>query len=372
MMMNSTKPKVPIVTIAQEYYDFTKWSQTKLKLTPSDTFESGYLYIASNHEEAFTLEAQIKPNPMVEYMQAQIDFIFCITTENNHKSTKIKTNNYTTYVTDGVNISMNYPIITRKKYIPVSMLAIQASSLMVRISINGINFANVNADSIHIDDIEIKVSKREVTHFIGRMPRGYAAGYEKLKQRHLQSKDGQLIIPEFADVVKNILIKKKKKKLFCAWYASKRRVFDKAKCILIPKRQNRKKKSKWSQYQSTTSVDEDKAITPTTVPDFEPTEEEILYQMQKQENQPLILKWRQENKTEPECEFLVLPTVQDQMRMKIIMERENMYFGLKKQRKIKGILKKNENKKSNFKSTKKIIFNLSKNTTKICSRWINQ
>ena len=134
------------------------------------------------------------------------------------------------------------------------------------------------------------------------------------------------------------------------------------------------KKSKWSKYQSTTtSINEDDAITTTTVPDFEPTEEEILYQMQKQENQALISKWRQENKTKPECEFLVVPTVQDQMRMKIIMERENMYLELKKQRKIKGILKKSENdKKSNANTTKKIIFNLNKNSTKICSRWINQ
>ena len=372
--MNSTKPKVPIVTIAQEYYDFTKWSQTKLQLTPSDTFVSGYLYIASNLEEAFTLEAQIKPNAMVEYLQAQIDFIFCITNENNNNSTKIRTNKYTTHVTDGVNISMNYPIITKERYIPISILAIEASSLMVRISINGINFAAITANSIHIDDIEIKVSKKEVTRFIARLPSGYAAGYEKLKQQHLQSKDGQLIIPEFPDIIKNILIKKKQKKLFCAWYASKRRVFDKSKCILIPKRQNRIKKSKWSQYQSTTtSINEDDSIIHTTVPDFEPTEEEILYQMQKQENQSLISKWRQENKTKPECEFLVVPTVQDQMRMKIIMERENMYFELKKQPKIKGILKKKvENKKSNTNTTKKIIFNLNKNTTKICSRWINQ
>ena len=366
----STKPKVPIVTIAQEYYEFTKWSQTKMQLTPSETFLSGQLYVTSNHEETFSLEAQLKANSTIEYFQAQMDFIFCISNENNYS--KIKTKNYSTYVTDGVNISMKRPIITRK-YIPLSTLEREASSLMVRISINGIDKANVNGDSIHIDDIEIKVSKKEVKSFIARMPHGYAAGYEKLKQKHLQSKNGQLIIPELQDVVKKILLKKKKDQLFFHWYSSKRKVFDKSKCIFIPKRQNRTKKiSKWNQYQSTTSIHETNSIAPTSVPDFEPTDEEILYQMQKPENQHLITKWRQENKTKPKCEFLVVPTVQDQMRMKIIMERENLYLRLKKQRKIKGILKKNENEKSNTKSTKKITFNLNKNKTKMCSRWINQ
>ena len=362
----SRKEKIPIVTIAQEYYEFTQWSETKMQLTPSDTFVFGELYIACNDEEMFTLEAQAKYKSSIQYLQAQMDLIFCISNQN---KSKIKTKNYTTYLTEGVNISMNYPIITRK-YIPLSILQQQASSLLVRISINGIDKTNVTGNSIHIDDIEIKASKKEIKSFIARMPHGYAAGYDKMKQQHLQSKNGQLIIPELADIVKQILIKKKRDKLFLHLYSSKRKVFDESKCIFIPKRQHRnKKKSKWNQYQST-SIDEINSRAPTTVPDFEPTQEEILYQIEKEENQDLISKWEQENKTKPECEFLVMPTVQHQMRMRIIMERENIYHGLKKQHKIKGILK-SKNQKSNTKTTKKITFNLNKNTTKICTRWIN-
>ena len=363
----SRKEKIPIVTIAQEYYEFTEWSKTKMQLTPSDTFIFGELYIACNDEEMFTLEAQAKYKPTFQYLQAQMDLIFCIS---NKKKSKIKTKNYITYLTDGVNISMNYPIITRK-YIPLSILQQQASSLLVRISINGIDKTNVNGNSIHVDDIEIKASKKEIKSFIARMPHGYAAGYDKMVKQHLQSKNGQVIIPELAEIVKQLVIKQKRNKLFFHLYSSKRKVFDETKCILIPNRQQQrnKKKSKWHQYQST-GTDEINSIAPPTVPNFEPSEEEILYQIEKEENQDLISKWQQENISKPECEFLVMPTIQHQMRMRIIIERENIYYGLKKQHKIKGILK-SKNQKSNTKTTKKITFNLTKNTTKICTRWIN-
>ena len=333
-----------------------------MQLTPSETFVSGELYIASSSEQIFTLEAKLKANSNIQYLQAQMDLIFWTSDES-----KIKTKKYTTYVKNGVNISMNHPIITRK-CIPMSKSTVHASSLLVRLSINGIQ--QTNGSSIHPDQIEIKVSKKEVNNFIARMPHGYAAGYDKMKKQHLKSKNGQLLIPELADVAKKILIKKKQDQLFYHWYSSKRKVFDKSKYVLIPKRKNRVKTSKWNQYQSTI-IHQTNSIAPTTVPDFEPTEEEILYQMQKQENQCLISKWKQENKTKPECDFLVVPSVQDQMRMKIIKERENVYQKLKKRYKIKGILK-IKNQTTPTKTRKKITFNLNKNKTIICARWINQ
>ena len=365
MESETTKPKLPLQTITQEYFKFTNWRDRKMPLPKSETFVSGELVICTL-DESFYFSGKLISNPRRVYYQCQIELVFYTSNQSFNK-----TNPYHTPITEGVNMSLNHPIIT-KKYIPMSSLT-KHTSLLIRISINGIESKQGNLDAISIDDIEIKISNQQIQNYIARMPSQYITGYEKMKKEHLKTKNGQLIIPEVSEMVKNLLTQKHKKRIFFQWYISKRTVFDKRKYSLIPKRKNRQNVSKWNQYQSssTTTININQHVLPYTVPDFEPSEEEIIYQLMKKENKTLISKWRSENRTKPECTFLVLPSVSDQMRMKIINERENIYHRLKNQGKVKGILKM-QNEKRISKSRKKIRFNLNKNRTIICDRWINQ
>ena len=364
MESETTKPKLPLQTITQEYFKFANWADRKMPLPKSETFVSGELVI-STLEESFYFSGKLTSNPTRVYYQSQIQLVFYTSNQSFNK-----TNPYHTPITEGVNMSLKYPIIT-KKYIPMLSLTKHAS-LLIRISINGIESKQDNLDSISIDDIEIKISNQQIQNYIARMPSNYITGYEEMKKEHLKTKNGQVIIPELSEMVKKLLTQKHKERIFFQWYISKRKVFDRRKYTLIPKRKNRQNISKWNQYQSSsTTTMEQHHVLPYTVPDFEPTEEEIIHQLMKKENKGLISKWRSENKTKPECTFLVVPSILDQMRMKIINERENIYHRLKNQGKVKGILK-IQNEKRISKSRKKITFNLNKNTTIICDRWIKQ
>ena len=188
MESESTKSKLPLQTIAQEYCQFANWADRKMSLPKSEAFVSGELAICSD-TESFHFSGKLKSNPSRVYYQGQIQLIFYTSNQSFNK-----TNPYHTPITEGVNMSLNYPIIT-KKYIPMSSLTKHAS-LLIRISINGIESKQGNLDSISIDDTEIKISNQQIQNYIDRMPPDFITGYEEMKKEHLKTKNGQLIIPE--------------------------------------------------------------------------------------------------------------------------------------------------------------------------------
>ena len=355
--------------ISQQYHQFDDWRNRQLQLCSGQSLISAGLLI-STLNNTLTFDGKLKCKPRTEYYQAQIDLIFWKSDQLIFKSKK-----YVTLIKNRQNASLRCSVMTRDGQLISSLKLSTSSLLLFRISVNGF------VDDDHDDDDHndacnhdtIHVSKQEVIDYICRMPDSYVEAYTKMQEEHLRSKHGQLIIPDLPEIVKKLLYKKKKDQQFYQHYISKRRVFDPSKYVLVPKRQLRRTNSKWNQYQSTTTtirplIDS----TSLKLPNFEPTQEEILYQLDKHRNKEQEEILESQTTTKPKCPFLIFPSAQERMRMKIIVERQNLYYSLKYQdvRKLKGILKTGNRSSNNSTTIKKLRFNLSENRIKICSRWI--
>lgn len=239
---------------------------------------------------------------------------------------------------------------------------------------------------------DFKPKQSDIHNFIQNLSPKYMKMYQRKQKLHQHTQFGQLVLPTLYDMAKDYLHQENRNKYLYNNYKSRCKIVNYSQMELVKPCST---KGKWSKYNDIPISNKTKQIKMRHGPKmnnninilsempipkflkqkakksmlskFEPSADDIKYTLKNMKQQD-ILQLQQQcnlNQTKNNNPFLVTNSMHDVIRIKLIDQRQQIYFKLLHSTPKTTIF----NKKTRL-SSKKVTFNLNMNSTKIVTRWI--